>query len=70
MGGEELLACAREKLGCAGVHGRSADGAYMVEPVYCLGLCASSPALMVGERLHARMTPARLDALLAREMQA
>ncbi len=70
MGGEELLTHAREKLGCAGKHGHSADGAYTVEPVYCLGLCASSPALMVNDRLHARMTPARLDAVLAREAQA
>jgi formate dehydrogenase subunit gamma len=37
---------------------------YTVEPVYCLGLCASSPALMLGDALHARMTPQRLDALL------
>lgn len=70
MGGEKLLAHAREKLGCGGEHGQSEDGNYTVEPVYCLGLCASSPALMVGERLHARMTPAKLDAVLAREAQA
>jgi formate dehydrogenase subunit gamma len=70
MGGEELLAHAKERLGCDGEHGLSADGNYTVEPVYCLGLCACSPALMVGERLHARMTPARLDAVLAREAQA
>jgi formate dehydrogenase subunit gamma len=64
MGGEELLAHAKNKLGCIGEHGLSADGAYSVEPVYCLGLCASSPALMVGERLHARMSPAKLDKVL------
>jgi len=38
-----------------------------LEPVYCLGLCASAPALQINERLHARMTPAKLDALLAKE---
>ena len=70
MGGEQLLAHARATLGCDTEHGHSPDGAYTVEPVYCLGLCASSPALMVGARLHARMTPARLDAVLAREAQA
>ena len=51
-------------------HQTSADGAVTLEPVYCLGLCASSPALMIGTRPHARMSPARLDAVLAREEQA
>lgn len=38
-----------------------------VEPVYCLGLCACGPALQVDEtELHAAMTPAKFDALLAR----
>lgn len=64
MGGEELLAHAKEKLGCHGEHGISADGAYSVEPVYCLGLCAQSPALMVGEKLHARMSAQKLDRIL------
>ena len=41
-----------------------AQGCDTLEPAYCLGLCAQSPAGMLGERLHARLTPARLDALL------
>lgn len=64
MGGEELLAHAKDKLSCHGDHGASVDGEYSVEPVYCLGLCAQSPALMVGDKLHARMTPKKLDRLL------
>jgi formate dehydrogenase subunit gamma len=64
VGGEELLAHAKAKLGCTGAHGASEDGSYSVEPVYCLGLCASSPAVMVGERLHARMNAAKLDKIL------
>lgn len=36
-----------------------------VEPVYCLGNCACSPAITIDGRLHGRVTPARLDALLA-----
>ncbi len=65
MGGEALHAHARAKLRCSGTQHSSADGAYTVESVYCLGLCASSPAVVLDGRLHARMTPARLDALLA-----
>jgi formate dehydrogenase subunit gamma len=56
MGGEELLRHAREHHAGAG---------WAVEPVYCLGLCASSPAALVDDQPHARLTPASLDALLA-----
>ena len=34
-------------------------------PVYCLGLCACGPAVMVDGRLYGRVTPARLAELLA-----
>lgn len=45
-------------------HARAAGGC-SVEPVYCLGLCALSPAVMLEGRPHARVTPQRLDELLA-----
>jgi formate dehydrogenase subunit gamma len=63
-GADTLMARAQEVLGCA-PHATRADGAVTLEPVYCLGLCASSPAIMVDDRLHARMTPQRLDGLMA-----
>lgn len=53
VGGEALLQHAR------GVHGCT------VEPVYCLGLCALSPAVMLQGQPHARVTAAKLDELLA-----
>jgi len=37
-----------------------------VEPTYCLGLCATGPALMLDGKLHAHVTPAKLEALIAR----
>jgi formate dehydrogenase subunit gamma len=37
-----------------------------LQPVYCLGLCATSPAVMIGEELHARVTPEKFDRLLKR----
>ncbi|MDM0011141.1 formate dehydrogenase subunit gamma [Variovorax sp. J22P168] len=64
MGADALLAHAQQRLGCA-VHGHSKDGAFTLEPVYCLGLCASSPALMLDDQLHARMTAQGFDALIA-----
>ena len=66
MGGEALWhhACERSALPAEG--GTTADGALSVEPVYCLGLCAQSPAAMLDGRPHARLDAARLDVLLAR----
>jgi formate dehydrogenase subunit gamma len=46
-------------------HQTSADGAVTLEPVYCLGACACSPAVILDGELHGRVTPARLDELLA-----
>jgi formate dehydrogenase subunit gamma len=42
----------------------SADGALTIEPVYCLGNCALSPALMIDGKLRGRITAAALDGLV------
>ena len=42
----------------------TADGSLTVEAIYCLGLCALSPAILVDEQVHARVTREQLDALL------
>ncbi|MBV8501470.1 MAG: formate dehydrogenase subunit gamma [Paucibacter sp.] len=63
MGADALIAHAQQRLGCK-LHEQTADGAFSLEPVFCLGLCSSSPALMLGHTLHARMTPAKFDALI------
>jgi formate dehydrogenase subunit gamma len=64
MGGEALLAHARQHLGCS-AHGTSQDGAFTLEPTYCLGLCASSPAMLFDDAPHARVTPRVFDSLVA-----
>jgi len=43
----------------------SADGRFTLEPVYCLGNCAAGPSAMVGDRLYGRVTPDRLEEILA-----
>lgn len=63
MGADALLGHAKERLGCD-VHGTSADGQCSLEPVFCLGLCASSPAIAVNDEVHARITPALFDAIV------
>ncbi len=40
------------------------DGRMTLESVYCLGLCACSPAAMLDGEVHGRLTTERLDALL------
>ncbi|MFH7041141.1 formate dehydrogenase subunit gamma [Paucibacter sp. JuS9] len=64
-GADALLAHAEQVLGCA-AHQTRADGAVTLEPVYCLGLCASSPALQIDDQMHARVTPQRFDQLIAK----
>jgi formate dehydrogenase subunit gamma len=52
-------ALAKAVLGAVGLDGfgTTGDGKVTVEPVYCLGLCASGPAAMVDGRLVGRATP-------------
>ena len=64
VGGTALEAHAKRALG-VDWHGTTADGAVTLEPVYCLGNCALSPAVMLDGELHGRVTPASLDALVA-----
>lgn len=63
-GADALMRHAEKALDCKSHHTR-ADGAYTLEPVYCLGMCALSPAIMVGDQLHARMTPEKFDSVVA-----
>ncbi|HEX4647546.1 MAG TPA: formate dehydrogenase subunit gamma [Steroidobacteraceae bacterium] len=64
MGAGALAAHARRRLGID-FHQTTADGRFSLEPIYCLGNCACSPAVMIDGKLHGRVTPERFDALLA-----
>lgn len=63
MGSRALTAHAEEKLGVALNNTRS-DGGVTLEPVYCLGNCACSPAVMIGEKVYGRVDSEKLDGLL------
>ena len=63
MGARELERHVKETLNID-FHETTADGRFTLEPVYCLGNCACSPAVMLDEDVHGRVTPERLDALL------
>lgn len=62
MGAEKLWAHACSRLQTPG--GTTADGAVTLEPVYCLGLCSSSPAMQVGDTLHGRVDTDQFDRLI------
>lgn len=64
MGGEALAAQVEAALGIA-FGETTADGRVTLEPVYCLGLCATAPSAMVDGRIHGRMTAEKVEALLA-----
>ena len=42
----------------------AADGSVTLEPVYCLGLCATAPSAMLDGRVVGRLDDKRLDALI------
>jgi formate dehydrogenase subunit gamma len=62
-GGRAIESHAQERLG-VGFGGTTADGRVTLEAVYCLGLCACSPAAMLDGEVHGRVTTASLDALI------
>ena len=64
MGADALEAYAKSKLAVE-FHETSADGNITLEPIYCLGNCALSPAVMLDEKVYGRVSSARLDELIA-----
>ncbi|NPU69296.1 formate dehydrogenase subunit gamma [Bradyrhizobium sp. 83012] len=63
-GGDALAARAEAKLGIALGH-TTADERVTLEPIYCLGLCATAPSAMIDGRLVGRLDEARIDALVS-----
>jgi formate dehydrogenase subunit gamma len=55
MGARELQAMAEKLLGIR-MGQTTADGKFTLEATYCLGLCATAPALMVNDLPKARVT--------------
>jgi formate dehydrogenase subunit gamma len=68
MGANGLVAHAKKRLG-VDFHETTADGVFSLEPVFCLGNCALSPAAMIDDQLYGRVTPERFDQLVAEKKQ-
>jgi len=63
-GGAALAARAEARRGVA-MGTTASDGSVTLEPVYCLGLCATAPSAMIDGRVVGRLDAQRLDAMLA-----
>jgi formate dehydrogenase subunit gamma len=63
MGADTLAEHAKRRLG-VDFHETTPDGQFSLEPVYCLGNCACSPAAMIDGRLIGRLTTDRFEALI------
>jgi formate dehydrogenase subunit gamma len=63
-GGDALAARAEAKLGVS-LGNTTADDRVTLEPIYCLGLCATAPSAMLDGRLIGRLDEKRIDALVA-----
>lgn len=69
MGSAALTAHAKQQLGID-FHGTTADQAFSLEPVYCLGNCACSPAVMVDDEVYGRVNAERLEQILSEVRKA
>ncbi|RTL57919.1 MAG: formate dehydrogenase subunit gamma [Rhodocyclaceae bacterium] len=63
-GGRALEAHVKAQLG-VDWHQTTNDGAFTLEPVYCLGNCACSPSLRIGDDVHGRVSSETFDALIS-----
>src|SRR6201987_5720876 len=63
-GGDALAARAESKLGIS-LGDTTPDRRVTLEPIYCLGLCATAPSAMLDDRVVGRLDEKRLDALVA-----
>lgn len=63
VGARDLESFAKKELGIR-YHQTTANGAVTLEPVYCLGNCACSPAVRVGDRILGRMDRQKMAQLI------
>lgn len=64
VGCDDLIAHAERRLGVA-MGETSPDGRVTLEPIFCLGLCATAPSGLVDGRLVGRLDRAAIDAIAA-----
>jgi formate dehydrogenase subunit gamma len=60
MGGKQLEKHVKARLGID-FHETTVDGKFTLEPVYCLGNCACSPAMQIGNEIYGRVSANSFD---------
>jgi formate dehydrogenase subunit gamma len=60
MGGKQLEQHVKNRLGID-FHETTTDGEFSLEPVYCLGNCACSPAMQIGNEIYGRVSADSFD---------
>lgn len=63
MGGKTLENHVKTQLGID-FHETTLDGKFSLEPVYCLGNCACSPAMQIGNEIYGRVTVDLFDSAI------
>jgi formate dehydrogenase subunit gamma len=63
MGSESIEKYCKDQLGID-YHETTKDNLITLEPVYCLGNCACSPAVMIDEEIFGRITPEKIDQII------
>lgn len=63
MGAGKLEEHVKSKLGIA-FHETTEDGQFSLEPVYCLGNCACSPAMQIDHDIYGRVSAATFDSII------
>lgn len=69
MGMDNVFEHLKQRLGIE-PGGTTADGAFTLLPVCCLGACHVAPAMMIGETLYGNLTPELIDEILEKERSA
>jgi formate dehydrogenase subunit gamma len=64
MGGKDLENHVKTALGID-FHETTKDGKFSLEPVYCLGNCACSPAMQIDEEIYGRVSAKTFDAAIS-----
>jgi formate dehydrogenase subunit gamma len=63
MGSAAVEAAAKQHLGID-YHQTSPDGRVSLQPIYCLGNCACSPAVMLNDKLYSRVSAESVTEIL------
>ena len=66
MGSRALTEHATKTLGID-MHATTSDGELTLEPVYCLGNCACSPAVMIDDKVYGRVDAGVFDGLVGKQ---